>query len=204
MNDAFLALKGDSHPEKVFDVTLPLARWLTATVKMTGAVPTDILHFACELSSRRLEAPEPPRGVERRAEENQPSCPSGHSAVLRLRRRHVGSDAPPVPHELSVVMKTTDDCVHAAHGPLAKALRPPPSESRPPQRRRHHRHAPRRPSLNGSRLAGHGPDSRRVFGWWGPHGPRAATGSPKSINGSSSTRLDSSATVRRLVAFYVD
>jgi hypothetical protein len=56
-----------------------------------------------------------------------------------------GSDAPIVLEELSGVMKTADDCVHADHGRPAAALRPPPSESRPTHRRRDRRHETRSP-----------------------------------------------------------
>jgi hypothetical protein len=60
-----------------------------------------------------------------------PSCPHGDSALSCASCRHVGSDAPHRPRELSGVMKTADDCVHADHAPPAAALRSPPSESRP-------------------------------------------------------------------------
>ena len=86
----------------------------------------------------------------------------------------------PRPRRVERRDETTDHRVHAAHGPPATALRPPPSGSRPPQRRCDCRHAPRSPSLNGARLAGRGADGRGLPGCGEPHGARAPTGGPEA------------------------
>jgi len=112
----------------------------------------------------------------RRDDEGSPSCAHGHSALSRASCRHVGSDAPPSFQGIERREETADDRVHADDGPLAAALRSPPSRSRPTHRGRDRCHGPRRPSLDGARLAGRGTDSCGLFGWSGPHGTGASTG----------------------------